>query len=231
MDVFPLVLLGAALVPGQNQSHEQLNPVFRELRQQGVPLGGKLQVPLPAPTMADGLSAREQKALLKKLIADDFEYDEFVRDSVVAPHLLKIRESVKPSDPKAPTRGVDFWFVAYGDLDALANKTFLERLMKTNQKEGKARELKKEDLEKRGVVQVDAKHESYGHVTFPFLNKVEISAVGRSHWSRLPDSVVLAARLDPRFVGDKEFPSQWRSLEPQGNGKVKLGPPHPYDGA
>src|SRR5438552_10053536 len=106
MTAYSLVLLSATLVPGQ--THEQLNPVYRDLLKQGVPIGGKLAVPLPAPTMADGLDAKAQRALLQKLIADSFEYDEFVRDSVVAPHLLKIRESVKPSDPKAPTRGVDY---------------------------------------------------------------------------------------------------------------------------
>src|SRR5262245_57446470 len=114
MNAYTLVLLTTSVVPGQ--THEQLNPVYRDLLKQGVPIGGKLAVPLPAPTMADGLDARAQKALIQKLITETFEYDEFVRDSVVAPNLLRIREKVQPSDPKAPTRGVDYWLVAYGDL-------------------------------------------------------------------------------------------------------------------
>jgi hypothetical protein len=224
-----LITFASAAGPG----HEAINPVYRELRKAGVPLGGKRMAPLPAPTMPDGLGAGAQLEIIKRLGGEDYPADELMRKSAVAPHILRLRD-VKPSDPKAPGRGVDVWFVAYGDLDRVADRDFLDRLLESNRKEGKARTLTRADLSGRGIKisPKEEKYESYGHVVFTFLDRVQISATARSYWSRTADSVLVAVRLDPRFVGDREFPNSWRSLSRKGGGKPRpAGPAHPYDGA
>jgi len=230
MSLFSLVLLGAGLLPTAGEEHA--NPLFRELRETGVAVGADIKVPLPAPTMPDGLNAKAQLAVIKELAGNDYALEDLTRNSQVAPNILRIRD-VKPSDPDAPAKGVDLWFIAYGDLKTFANKDFLDRLLSNNKKEGKGQALSSEDLGKRNItVKSDSeKHESYGRVVFDFLDKVEISATGRSYWSETADSILLAAHLDSRFTQDKEFPNQWRSLTKTGEGNPELGPPQPYDGA
>lgn len=41
---------------------------------------------------------------------------------------MKIRD-IKPADPKAPPRGVDVWFIVYGDFKQLEDDKFLDRLV------------------------------------------------------------------------------------------------------
>jgi hypothetical protein len=220
----------ALLVPAAGE--ETANPLFQQLREQGVAVGAGIKVPLPAPTMADGLDAKAQQAVLKAVAGEDYSLDELLRNSVVAPHILKLRD-INPSDPAAPARGVDVWFIAYADLKTVTDKDFLERLRNTNEKEGKSHTLSAAELEKRhlAVKAADEKHESYGNVVFTFLDRVEISATGHSYWSQTPDSVVYASLLDSHFVHDADFPNQWRAVTRNPDGKTQLGPAHPYDGA
>ena len=53
-----------------------------------------------------------------------------------------------PSDPAAPAKGVDLWFVAHGDFARLDDEKFLERLSNAGRGEGKGRELTKDELAK-----------------------------------------------------------------------------------
>src|SRR5262249_1177918 len=111
--MFALTLLLLVAQPQPN-THEALNPLYKSLPDPGLTIGKDLKAKLPPPTMPDGLNAAKQKEIITKLLGDDYTYDDFTRKSVVARELLKIRD-VNPSDPKAPARGVDVWFVAYGD--------------------------------------------------------------------------------------------------------------------
>jgi hypothetical protein len=226
-----LALLTAALAAGQ--AHDAANPLYRELRAEGVAVGAAGRVKLPEPWMADGLDAGQQEAVLKKLTGDDYTVEDFVRRSQVAPQILRIRSEVAPSDPQAPTRGVDLAFVAYGDLKAVADKAFLERLLAANNRDGKGQELKPADLAKRGIaVQPgNGRHESYGTASFVFLDKVHLDVTGRQFWSEAPDSLVVAARIEPRFTADKEFPNRWRPLRRDDDGAVTKGAPEPYEAA
>jgi hypothetical protein len=212
--------------------HDAANPVYHALREPGLAVSPTVRVALPAPSMADGLDAKAQQAVLKALAGEEYAVDELVRKSVVAPHVLRIRH-LTPSDPQAPARGVDVWFVAYGDLKTVANKDFLDRLLNSHPKEGKGQELSSADLTKRGI-RVDparAKYEGYGHVVFTFLDRVEISATGHSFWNQTDDSVLVAAQLDPRFRQDADFANRWRSLTRDDEGNIRRGPPQPYEGA
>ena len=179
--------------------------------------------------MRDGLGAAKQKAVIDALIRDDYSYDQFTRKSVVAPQLLKLHD-VAPSDPNAPARGIDAWFVAFGDLKALDDQKFLERLINSGKGDGKGEGLTKEALARRKITLVDEKHENYGYIEFDFLEKVHLKATGRSYWSRTDESVLVAGKLDPRFLRDKEYPNQWQSIIKEG-GTTKLGPAHEWSSA
>jgi hypothetical protein len=163
------------------------------------------------------------------LIGNEYSYAEFTRKSIVAPQLIKLRD-VMPSDPVAPARGVDVWFVAHGDLSAVDDEKFINKLVGAARGEGKGLALSKEDLEKRKITIGDAKHEGYGFVEFDFLEKVRLKATGRAFWSKTADSVIIAGEIDPRFQHDPLFPNQWQSINKQG-GAQTFGPAVPWSGA
>src|SRR5262245_5116823 len=165
---FALLIFAAAA----DQSHDQANPLYHELRQAGVPIPGAAKMPLPPPTMPDGLDDKTQQDILKKLSSEDFTLEQFTENNVVGPHILRITEH-----PKSEARSVDVWFIAYGDLKKLGNKKFLDRVLSSNEKKGRGRDLTPAELAKRKIVikPEDAKHESYGHTIFTFLDRVEIS--------------------------------------------------------
>ena len=229
MTTSAIVLLTISLAAGE--THQQTNAIYRELREVGVPVGAMIKVPLPAPTMADGLDARAQKAVLQAVAGDDYPVEELLRPSFVSPQVFRLRD-VHPSDPQAPAHTMDVWFVAYGDLRTVAAKDFRERLLKAKQGEGKAQELKPADLTRRSITPPkDVKHESFGHIEFHFLDRVEIAVTGHSFWSQTADSILIASKIDSRFRDDAEFPNRWRPLRRDADGKFQPGPPQPYDGA
>ena len=228
--MFSLLISLAALGPAQPQTHEQQNPLYKELLESGIDVGMNVKVKFPAPTMPDGLKAADQTAIIKKLIDGDFNYDRFTDKSQVAPQMLKLRDAM-PSDPKAPTRGVDVWFVAYGDFALTDDDKFLDRLLKAGRESDKGKSLTANDLGKRKIEAPGKdKHEGYGLIEFDFLDKVRIKATGRAVWSKTGDSALVAAALDPRFLNDPEFPNEWRSLTKAG-GTIAAGPANPWSGA
>jgi hypothetical protein len=233
--VFTLLIAMPALAlpqtPAEPATHEARNPLYKSLLDPGLSVGPDVKAKFPPPTMPDGLDAAKQKAIITNLIANDYTYAEFTRKSIVAPQLLKLRD-VTPSDPKAPARGVDVWFVAYGDLNALDDDQFLDRLVNAGKGEGKGKgkALTKEDLAKRKITLGDEKREGYGHIEFDFLEKVHLKATGRAVWTKTDESVLVAAEIDPRFRGDAEFPNQWQPIIKEG-GTTKLGPAADWSGA
>ncbi len=230
-----ILLAALALAPAQpaGDKHDDLNPLFKRLMDPGLEVGPNAKAKFPAPTMADGLAADKQKAIIKSAIGTDYNYDEFVRDSVVAPQVMKIRD-LEPADKTAPARAVDVWFVVYGDFKLLEDEKFLDKLIGAGKSSGggkggplPAAELTKRNIEiKKG----DEKREGYGTIEFDFLEKVRLRATGHAMWSRNGESVLAAAEVDPRFRDDKEFPNEWRSITKTG-GQTKVGNPNPWGGA
>lgn len=210
-------------------SHDAANPVYHVLRTTGVRVTDTDRLRLPAPTLPDGLDSAAQQAAVRAVLGEDYTAEEFVRDSVVAPFVLKIRD-LTPSDPQAPARGVDVWFVTAGDLGLAADTSFLGQLTKKAGQEGKGAALTPAELAKRNItVRPGDTHESYGRVEFQFLDRVDIAVTGRGYWTRTGDSLLTAAEVDPRFADDPDFPNRWRAVSKDGDG-VRLGPPVPYRG-
>ena len=229
--MIPLLLAFVAAPDQPVANHESANPLYKQMLDPGLTVGPEVRTKLPPPTMPDGLDAAKQKAIIAELIGTDYSYEEFTRKSVVAPNLMKIRDA-RPADPTAPARGVDGWFVAYGDFKALDDEKFLDRLVNSGKGEGKARSLNQEELAKRKIVwgAENQKREGYGQIEFDFLEKVRLKLTGHAMWSKTAESVVAAAEVDPRFKGDPEFPNEWRSITKEG-GQSKVGPPQTYGGA
>ena len=127
-----------------------------------------------------------------------------------------------PSDPEAPARGVDVWFVAHDDK-------FAGWLMSAAKGAGVGRPLTKEHLRKRGLGSADGTPEAYRHVEFDLLGKVHLRATVRVVWTKTTQSVLVAAEVDPRFLGDPEFPNQWQPIVGKGDAR-KLGQAKPWGG-
>jgi hypothetical protein len=228
--MYAIVLAALAASPAQPPTtHEEQNPLYKALRETGLPVGGDQKVKFPAPTMADGLDAAAQKKVIEGVIGADIPYGEFTRKGVNTPYIMKIHD-IKANDPKLPIREVDVWFVAYGDFKLLEDDKFLDKLVGADKgKGGKGGPLPPEELKKRGIAVKDPKREDYGTIEFDFLEKVHLRATGHAMWSRNAESVVAAAEVDPRFLNDKQFPNQWQSINK--GAANPLGPAQPWPGA
>jgi hypothetical protein len=228
-----LLFLGLMVSAAQPDAHEPINPLYKELREKGVPFSDHTRLPLPAPVMPDGLDAVAQKAVLRKLLGDDIDYEAFLEAREFAPHLYLPLREIAGGNPDAPARMMELYFVAHGKFSVLTKKDVLERLGAADRNKGEAKTLPAEELKKRGIAigPEMAKREGYGHARYNLLDKVELDVTGHSIWSETADSLVLAAEVDPRFATDKEYANQWRALEKTDEGDFKKGPPHPYQGA
>jgi hypothetical protein len=230
--MFTLALSLAAFGPAQPPSHETENALYKSLLEPGLVVGPDLRVKLPPPLMPDGLKAADQKAVITKLIGTDYEFDEFVRKSAVAPSILRIRDA-DTSDPKAPARGLDTYFVAYVDLKSFDDDRFLEHSLNIGKGDGgKAKSITKDDLVKRGIDSkaLEAKKEGFAYVEFDFLEKVRLRVAGHGMATKSGESIVAAAEVDARFRRDKEFPNEWQSIVKEG-GETKLKPAQAYGGS
>jgi len=227
-----LLLLAAPLPSADLTPHERLNPLYRQLREKGVPIAPKVQIPLPAPLMADGLDSKEQTAVIKRLIGEDIDWTAFTEDSVNAPQLLLPLRTIKGSDPQAPARELDLYFIAHGNLKKLTEKGVLDRVAGNERNKGEGKELTAEDLTKQdiAIAPENQKQEGYGYTVFNLMDRVEIRATGHSFWSETPESIVQAAQIDDRFVRNPQYPNQWRRLVKDGNGAKAVGSSHPYGG-
>jgi hypothetical protein len=227
-------LITAILLGADSPSAE--NPVFAELLEKGVLISDDVRVKLPPPVIADGLDAEAQHAAIAGIAGLKHPLDELLRKSVVAPFELNIRAIETPGIALART--VDIYFVAYGDWDVLNSKTFREELEKGRERKNTDSQLAKfilldeAALAKRGISpRSNPEHEEHYHFTMLVLfDKVEISAAVYSWSLQNAGSAILAARIDPRFRDDSEYPNRWRSLiqdleNPERNA---YGPPHSY---
>lgn len=216
------------------EKHDELNPVYASLYNSGVSLNESVKVTLPPPTMADGLDAAAQQNIIRTLTGSESTYRQFMRNSVVTKHILHMDEI---EQDRAPARRADVWFVAYGDLDILANQEFLESLVAANEDEdnrlhGEGHQLTAEELAERGIELVPAEpdREQYGYGAYRLMKRVEVHGTIRTFWSRTDESILFAGELDPRFSSDDEFLNHWRPLDRNETGELVAGGPQPYGG-
>ena len=224
MPLSSFFLLAAGLLPGA--AHEQANWLYRELHETGVAVSPTIKVPLPDPTLKDGLDPKSQEDAIAALAGTDYSVEDFLRQSVVAPNILRFRD-IDPSDKEAPAHGIDLWFVAYGSLETLTNKDFLKS-WQNSQKEGSGHVLTEAELAKLKlkVKTGPNEEEAYGTATFAVLDRVQLTITTHSDWTRNEESFLVASKVDPTFENDPDIPNQWRWMEKddQGRGQARTSP-------
>jgi hypothetical protein len=210
-------------------THDDSNPVYKELRNPGFKIEGE-SIPLPEATLADGLDQAAQESILKTIAEQNgYTLERLMEETPLARHIFKTELATKP----VHYRKIDYWFVAFGDYESLKNEETLESLIGQNKSSGSAAEIKPEQLSARGI-KIDpknAEHEGFGIVDTELEKLVALKVTGHAFWSQTEDSVLVATMVDPRFAGDKEFPNQWLPLGRNDRGELTRGDPQPYDGS
>lgn len=231
-----VLLLTVLLTTGDQAT---ANPLFQELLTQGIVLKNDVRAKLPPPTLVDGLDEAAHQATLGKIVGDRYSVDEFARNSVVAPYVLKFSD-VRNGEVVA--RGVDLWFIVYGDLDGLANVEVLEKLNTGRGRDTTLHTLTAADLEARKLPAEDADQakrtdkpsaakERFVHTVASIMDRVELHQTSRCMLSRSADSVLIASIVDRRFDADREFPNAYHRLERSDLGEISKGAAQPYSGA
>jgi len=215
------------------------NPVFKELTASGVATGDGKAYPLPAPSMGKQRTAKSQRAAIEKVGQGRFGFDDLTRKLTTAPFAWNIRTLRPPKEGQSAVRAVDVWFVAHGKWETLQSQDFLDSLAKkkgTQQSDKEVLksgyltegEMKKRHLEAESTPQREVK---YVYTTFALFDQVRLSATRLAVVTRSDSTVLAAAKMDPRFAEDPEYPNQWRLIHRDANADIYYGPPHPYTGA
>jgi hypothetical protein len=229
-----LTVLATAASPAAPQ-----NTLLAELINKGVKMPDGQVVCLPAPVMAEGLSEKQQAAVLAAS-APRGKVDEFLDTASNASWSLKILKTSSKNGNDV-YRTVDLCFVVYGDWNVLTSDQFSKGIVK----EGKAKNaknagmvsaagyLKAPELAVRGLStrSVANSKEYFLYTTFNLFDRVELSATRIGVATKTPTGVMVAARVDSRFAKDKAYPNQWRAITKDAAGNTILGPPQPYSGA
>lgn len=243
MNCFLTAILAIALAPGDSGNAVSAtadNSLLDALLQTGVTLSDGSSVKLPPPTMPDGLGTAGQQAAIARLANANHPVDELMRRSIVAPFELVIRP-IGTAAGRALARGVDVHFVVYGNWEAINSREFLESLTNLMGSRRQAPQspasgfLSRDALSKRGIAFSPraGREEGAYFTTVSMFDRVELRATRHVVITRLPASATIAARIDPRFNSDAEYPNQWRSMKrdldnPQ---DVAFGPPQTYTSA
>jgi hypothetical protein len=232
-----LTVLAIAGAPETSAAPE--NPLLKELVEKGVKMPDGQVVSLPPPTMAEGLSASQQAAVLAKAATGRITVQQFLEPSSTSPVILKVgRIPSKMGDDVIRT--VNASFVVYGDWNVLTSDEFSKNILKEGKaKNGKAEgmvvkagymkatELAVRNLSTRSAAETK---EYFLYTTLNLFERVEVSVTRFGVATKTPSGVIVAAKLDPRFAKDKQFPNQWREIIRNAQGQIVLGPPKPYSG-
>jgi hypothetical protein len=206
------------------ESHESANLVYQQLSKKTFQIGTQ-PIRVPSLLLPDGLSAKEQQLALTKLIEGDYDLEEFTRDSVVAPFLLKIENLPKGQQP---IRKITLIFVVFVEGDLTDEQRFANRDWDKSRPEIAIETLSTQQLSLFKIQK--GERESFARITLNFFDRVELQLTGHSMWSRTAESYLVAATTDPRFLADPQFSNSWRSLEKNGD-SIKRGEKKPYSAA
>jgi hypothetical protein len=222
---FAIMLIGLTSAMGA----DPVNSIYTDLTSKGVPLAdGKNTAKLPTFVMDDGLNGAAQDAVINKLLTgpDAPSLTNFMKKSVSAPPIR-----VDTDIPESTSHQLDLYFIAYGNLQTVANGGFWKSRMGAN-KNGKMDFLKDADLQQRKLKVIDQPtiKERYAHADITLFEMVKVAATARAIETIGQESVVIAFMLDPSFQKDKDFPNEWRPVTFNKAGAKVVGNPSPYDG-
>lgn len=215
---------------GAFAGEEAENEVYEHLVSTGIAIGDQ-SIPLPKPTLSPADDAQTQDRIVHEIAKKKHGYDDFVRESPVAPFVLVITPTTNKGGDRVHV--IDTWFVAYGKRSDLSDDDLLGQLMGGGSSEkGKTEQLTDAQLKDRDLTisSDERRSESYSHTASPLLNKVQIAGIVHNLTTRTENSTLAASLLDPRFGGDATFPNRWRPYETTAGGGKVLGKAHAYAG-
>ncbi len=230
-----LVLVTLCLLFAAPHTCSAANAIYDALVGRGVQVSPQQTLQLPKPLLADGLNPQQQRQAIESLIAGRYDWDTFVRKSIVSPFVLKISDEAAESGPVI--RKVDLYFVAFGSLSTIGGEDYLQKRLNLaasndqNDETGRTKVLSGDELRKRGIVAgTQPDDPRWVAVTSTLLGRVRISLTTENVKTVTDDSIVIASVADPRFATDAEYPNCWRSLSTDDAGKRQTGPLQPYVG-
>lgn len=215
----PHVLLLAIVVASgldDPASIESVNATYRSVREDGL-TAGEAVVKLPAPLLSGHEEADAERAKLRELAGSSRALDEFLRDSVTAPHILRLRD--EPGD-EAILRAADLWFVLRTELDQVDPEEAARR------SDGRVVEAANMRVESQ-LVELHAAQGDGQPATWTvrlegtLLDRIGFEVTERAEATRLKDAVVVASRCEPGVEGT----NRWFAIE-----GGRSGEPQPYRG-
>ena len=217
----------------QPTQHLERNPVYRYLvtHQPAIPRPPDLR--LPVPVMGDQLTASEQMRVLQQVAGNRYDVADLLRPSVVAPTVLELdRQAISSGSHPDELQTMDLYFAGRGNLEAISDRDFLSQIVDTGSdgernddgEEGSSRQVTGAELSavlgSDIEAAVDQNHEFYNEVETTIFDRIHLSGVGRTFWSRTDDSIVLAMTFDPRFNEVEQLASRWERFERQEAGRL-----------
>ena len=216
----------------QPMQHFEHNPVYRYLVTDQPATARPPDLRLPMPVMGDQLTASEQTRVLRQVAGDRYDIADMLRPSVVAPYVLELdRQAISSGRHPAELQTMDLYFAGRGNLDAISDREFLSQIIDAGnggehdeETGGSSRQLSEAELSAalgsdRGAA-VDPNHEFYNEVATVIFDRIHLSGVGWTFWSRTDDSIVLAMTFDPRFNEVEQLASRWERFQRQEDGRL-----------
>ncbi len=213
-----MAVIGLSDGAGRLEPQHARNSIYVGVLRDGLSADGATYKP-PEPRLRDDMAAEAQRAAMRELAGSDQRLDELLRDSVTAPHLMKVHD-VKGAD--ATIRVVDLWFVVYADI---AEVDPAKEAAKTDEKQVEAgnmvmrtRLLKPEDIRAAGIEPPPSTREGpgpitwYGHVHGRLLDRIEFDVTNQVAATRTGESMVVASRTDPAFDKPGPFANGWKPV-------------------
>lgn len=230
------VILGAGLaMPETTHGQGQVNPIFNDLVQKGVPFNGNFRRIRP-PTLPDGLNAQQQQqeiqAVLNKRQGMPVTYQQFTNNNLNAKYILLIDDLAPPfGGANQPGHSIDLWFVVWGQLPTITAPAFLKQQFQPDPND-KMDVLQPNDLPIEIKPQkIAGGGEWWVHGQFMLLSndqRAQVRATARAFETTNQDSGTLGAIIDQRFNQNPKFPNEWRPVTGKAGGQPQFGQPTPY---
>lgn len=204
--------------------------LLTQMLESGVGPIGSTSVRLPAPLL-DALETPSQRLEAAKQLASRLGWERFSKDSVFAPVAINL-DAAKDDAGNRLAHSIHCAFIVHGELDELKNQTLMKSILVASAEDDKATgqgsEVPDDVLEKNEIT-APSEGESFGRVTFPLFNRIEVSGVIHAMQVQRDGVVGIAWQFDSRFA-DSEYASVWRKLTKNNLGKVIEGPAVAYSG-
>ena len=208
------------------------NPIFDELSR-GFALDGTT-IKLPTPSLSDDETAESESRVLKSIAGlTKLPLDDFLRDSITAPFVLKTKDEKSASG--TIFRHADLWFVIRAEHETVDLSKVFADLSKGQEVEAGNMKFRSvgvpaEALAKLGIRQPAGDgHEQFVHQTGRLFGRILVDETDRVTASSTTKSTLIAGRADSRFDASDTFPNHWSTLEKKGPSEI-VGDPVPFFG-